>query len=155
MDLDHLELSGQLINKLYKTELVNLAFKDAATKDRAQFTGGNKKNILVGINASNPDKKDQDLLNNLLAACKLTLNDIALVNFHGQPTSVQNAADELNISKVILFGIKPEPGLTKKKYEIVNFNNRTFLMADELKELHGDVEKKKKLWQCLRQLFKI
>lgn len=155
MDLDHLELSGQLINKLYKTELVNLAFKDTSSKDRVQYTGVNKKNILVGINASNPDKKDQDLLNNLLAACKLTLNDIALVNFHGQQTSVQNAADELNISKVILFGIKPEPGLTKKKYEIFNFNNMAFLIADELKDLHRDVEKKKQLWQCLRQLFKI
>lgn len=155
MDLDHLELPGQLINKLYKTELVNLTFKDAPSKERVQFTGGNKKNILVAINASNPDKKDQELLNNLLLACKLTLSDIAVVNFHGQQVSVQNAADELNISKVILFGIKPETGLTKKKYEIFNFNNMTFLIADELKDLHGDVEKKKQLWQCLRQLFKI
>lgn len=155
MDLNHLELSGQLINKLYKTELVNLAFKDTSSNDKVQFTGNNKKNILVAINASDPDKKDQELLSNLLVACKLTLNDIALVNFHGQQTSVQNAADELNISKVILFGIKPEPGLTKKKYEIVNFNNMAFLIADELKDLHRDVEKKKQLWQCLRQLFKI
>lgn len=152
MDLNQIELSGNVVEKLYRKSLVNLNLKRQSIP--VIFTGGNKKQILVGLNTADLAKKDKEVLNNLIAACKLSEEDIALVNFYHQQFTVSDALEQLNPARAILFDIK-DPSLIHNNYQVFYKGQVAFVLSDGLEVLHKNIEMKKQLWQCLRQLFNV
>jgi hypothetical protein len=126
------------------------------------YLGENKKNILAVVNYPDhvhlPDEQ-LAMLTRLLAACKLGLDDVAIVN--------GNNYDDINYKEMIaqfasriifLFGIEPVSfGLpvTFPHFQLQPFAGATFLFAPPLHDISNDELLKSKLWVCLRRLFGI
>ena len=89
MSLDTIQLSKNTLQILFPKSLVEVApagrSVDSGIQNKIESLGGNKKNILFLVTDSQnkflPDEK-MDLLSNLITACKLTMADIALVNYY-------------------------------------------------------------------------
>lgn len=130
-------------------------------KQSLKYLGNLKKEIIVIVNhASIPFLPDEELsfLTNILSACRLSLADIAIVNFSGN--SMENIHDFIQekAKSVLLFGIDPlSVGLPINFpfFQLQQFNKRTYLYGPELSELEKDKALKLKLWNALKQLFNV
>jgi hypothetical protein len=174
MNLNHIRLPASVVSDLYKHSLIEIDEASAAeevifslkktdkSSNQWKYLGENKKNILIVVNYNNtvylPDD-DLAFLTNMLAACKLSLADVAIVN--------KNNYDEINYKELIaqfsskivfLFGIEPVSfGLPVSfpHFQLQPFSKATFLFTPTLQECNNDGLLKSKLWVCLRRLFSI
>ena len=93
MSLDNFQLPPFLAGELYRNSLVDLDSKQLKNKslkgnDGLVYLGSNKKNILLIVNEENAvylAEEDLNFLIDILTACKLSLADTALINFHKNP----------------------------------------------------------------------
>jgi len=164
MSLDNIQLSALLVEKLYSKALVDLNTVKAVPQKTAgpvfNWLGNNEKNILIVVNepaaAYLPDS-DLKLLVGILTACKLSMADVALLNFnnntHADYSSL-NAA--LNPSTIILFGIEPghlDFPLHFPHFQLQPYNGQHYLCSPALAQLSADVSLKKQLWLSLQKHF--
>ena len=165
MSLDNIQLPAFVIQDLFQKSLVDLSGNEPKKnfkKNDIDFFGGNKQNILLLVN--NPDATfitDQQLtfLSGILTACKLTLEDIALVNISALPSlSYKSLADSLNPKIILLFGISPEtiqlPFLIPE-FQRQFYNNQVYLSVPPLNQLESNKDIKRKLWIVLQQVFSL
>lgn len=166
MSLDNIELTPFLLQELYKNSLVE--FYDAKTQGQAApvlpFTvlGNNKRNVIIIVENHEtlylPDNELNFLLG-ILSACKLTMEDVAIVNIKkNKPVSYKALEQELKAEKIILFGVESSAiGLPLEfpPYQIQQYNNQTYLSAGILANIQDDKAEKTKLWNCLKQIFSI
>jgi hypothetical protein len=165
MSLENIQLSSLVIQNLYQHSLV-IVEKEKKTKKAPahpiKYLGSNAKNITILVDnkdAAFLSDTELDFLSKILAACKLTLADVAIVNLHkekGLDTEKMNQT--LTPEKVLLFGV--EPVTVKLPFQIPNFqiqkhNNQVFITAPDLGTLEADKELKKRLWTCFQQMFSI
>src|SRR5687768_12630662 len=81
MSLNNIKLTSHLTADLYKHSLIEPGEKNIA--ERFRFLGSNKKNILIIVHKPDvPFIEDNELqfLSTVLAACKLNIADIAVLN---------------------------------------------------------------------------
>lgn len=124
--------------------------------------GENQKNILVIVHYPDavhlPDAA-LDLLTTMLAACKIGLADVAIVNLHNHPEATYKELTTFFKSKIVfLFDVEPSAfGLPMNfpHYQLQAFANATFLYSPSLSELENDKVQKSKLWVCLKRLFNL
>jgi len=179
MQLKNLKLPGSVISGLYRQSLVITDEKilpaivtgeaDKLSDEpvrpvlqRVEFLGENKKNILVLVNYENirflPDE-ELSFLTGMLSACKLTLADVAIVNFKNTSArSYKEFKTELNSQIFLLFGTTPESismPVSFPHFQVQSFNNNTFLSAPSLVDIQNDKILKSKLWVCLRRIFNV
>lgn len=153
--LDQVVLSSELCERLYKTGIVNLEPPVKKADPSIPMEGGNHKHVLFVYDAR-LKREDEELLNNLLKACRLELNDVALINFREQEISIEEILNRLEIEKAVLFGI---PALSIKlpledaEEKLLKLDDRLFLKTAPLGALHRNVEKKKALWVALKKMF--
>jgi hypothetical protein len=177
MSLNSIDFSKKNIADLYKSSLVELnkQCSDSGIKEKQvqlKFLGENKKHVLVVVNYADavhiPDIQ-LGFLTNLLSACKLTLADTAVFNFH--PYSGPDKPDDDERTKhfnniisffkpktVLLFGIEPAyfgMPLLFPQFQIQSHNNSTFLFTPTLQEMEHDKSLKTKLWICLKKIFSL
>ena len=134
----------------------------AITTDTDKYLGENKKNILVLVDYANamflPDE-ELSFLTNMLAACKLSLADVAIVNRNNYTDkNYKELIATFKTRIVFLFGIEPAAfGLPVSfpHFQIQPFANATFLFTPSLEECNKDALLKSKLWVCLRRIFAI
>jgi DNA polymerase III psi subunit len=164
MSLDNIQLTPLLIEKLYSKSLVDLNTTMATAPKRANegfnFLGNNEKNILIVINEPETvylQDNDLNLLIGILTACKLSLADIALLNFdknkHADYSSLNNT---LHPSTIILFGTEPvllDFPLNFPHFQLQPYNGQHYLAAPALKNIGADVGLKKQLWLALQKHF--
>lgn len=164
MSLDNIQLSALLVEKLYSKALVDLNTVKAAPQKTTgplfNWLGNNEKNILIVVNepvAAFLQDSDLQLLVGILKACKLSLADIALVNFnnntHADYTSL-NAA--LNPATIILFGMEPaglDFPLHFPHFQLQPYNGQHYLCSPALANLSADISLKKQLWLSLQKHF--
>lgn len=175
MGINHLRLTSELIAALYPESLVeeidpallkeNVRIsKPVADKIPAyHFLGENNRSICFIANYPEGDflPADQlDFLKKMLAACKLNLNDIALMNIARSPFDLADLRVQLHPRIIFLWGIQPESvGL---KSGLPDFNISMFdgisvvpvLRPDVMSGNHPDsTEFKQRLWICLKKLF--
>ena len=165
MSLENTRLSPLVIQNLYQRSLV-LVEKDKKPKKvsthSVKYLGSNEKNITILVNnkdAAFLSDTELDFLSKILAACKLTLADVAIVNLHkekGLDSEKMNL--DLTPEKVLLFGV--EPITVKLPFQIPHFqiqkhNKQVYITAPELGMLEADKELKKRLWTCFQQMFSI
>jgi hypothetical protein len=99
------------------------------------------------------------LLTNLITACQLSMEDIALVNYYNSGNiNYKDLIDYFQSGKILLFGISTaELGLpfVVPNFQIQSYTEKLFISAPALKELHNDKNLKKELWICLKKIFLI
>lgn len=171
-----LRLSTDGLSSLYRDNLVFIAdsppvsSRKKATQAEKKSTslspqGQNRKNITLIINQADAGSPDPDTLifiSRMLEACKLKMDDIALVNAAQQAITLQQLKSELNPSAVLLFGVSPDHiglPIIFPEYKLQEFDKTTYLLVPDLSLLNQDNDSgkllKSKLWACLRQLFKL
>jgi hypothetical protein len=175
MGINHLRLSPELIAALYPESLVegnepapvkeNVRIsKPVADKTPAyHFLGENNRSICFLTNYPEGDFLPEDqleFLKKILAACKLNLNDIALLNIAHSAFDLADLRVQLHPRIIFLWGIQPESvGL---KSGLPDFNISMLDGISVIPVLRPDLmsgnqpegtEFKQRLWICLKKLF--
>ena len=158
MSLNQINLNTNLLISLYGNVLVETPVKTDAN-NKPQYLGSAAKAIGIGVNyTEHPFISDEDLtfLTNILNACKLSIGDVAIINFSTVKSPALQTFQELILKKVILFGPGPlQAGLPMNfpPYQVQEFDGCSYLLAPTLKELGQNVKEKGKLWQTLQKFF--
>ena len=164
MNFEQFHLPGFLLRDLYKESLVELneiqqsADKKPELKDSA--LGNNQKQVLILVNY--PDSQvisdtELNFLLTILNACKLTLNDVVIVNFaKEEKITYQKLVQEFKPKVVLLFGVMQASismPVLFPDFQVQSFNDIRFLSSPPLQSLQQDDAIKRKLWTGLKQLF--
>jgi len=104
---------------------------------------------------------DDDLrfLTGILTACKLTISDVAIFNTASNlDYKYQQTVDHFKPKIILVLGIINQkfnlPDNTHKYHTIEN-QNIQLVFGSSLTEISKDVNEKKALWNCLKQIFGI
>lgn len=163
MSIDNLNLSGYLYQNLYPHSLV----AEGGTPEKINtdevvtysFLGENKKNVLVLVNDNNHDyagKDEIELLQNMLRACKFSLNDVAIVNLKKDKAELTGLKQFFSPAKVIVFGssILDFPK-GNHPVQLLQREGLDFLVGPDLSSFIKDPPLKKPLWEKLQVFFQI
>jgi len=124
--------------------------------------GGNAAQILVV--SRNPETTylpDNELafLTRILTPCKLSLEDVAVINLIQYENKNHKAiTTHFNTKKAILFGMSPvDFGLpvTFPEYQVQAFQGIEYLWAPTLSVLEKDDQQKRKFWESLKKIFNL
>jgi hypothetical protein len=124
--------------------------------------GKNNRHILILVNRETHAFLDDDSLSflmNILNACSISMQDVALVNVHNNADAVFQKLIEQFTPKYILF-FDTAPHLLDfpvqiPSYKIQVYNNQQYLCATSLSNLERNKDEKKQLWLCLKTMFNI
>ena len=165
MSLDQLQLDPYLLARIFTQPIVpgkNMPVpKVQEAPPKVKYLGENQKNIALLIqNDSEAFLNDElfNLLTNILNACKLGMQDIALINISQYPaipfTAWQAAVP---MKQTVLFGINPTSlGLEAiPNYQVVQVSGCQLLCSDTLQEIAQDKMLKGKLWGGLKLLLNV
>jgi hypothetical protein len=179
MGLNDMNLSAFLVENLYRNHLIengineNLTLDEKNAKDEKNTTktaqksnlkylGKNEQNILLLVNDGEHKflgDEELTLLLNILGACNINMQHVALVNAAHYTAISSEEIEEVFAPKFLLFfGTEPqqfEYPLQIPMYKIQAYNSKKFLTAPDLNTLQQNKEEKKKLWLALKELFAI
>lgn len=186
MGLDDIKLSPFLVKELYGNSMIDNTTnanalgsakkaKDAdidennekipqhkKTAGSIKFLGKNAKNILLIIaEKDHAFLGDEELsfLMNILNACGISMQDVALVNAQDNDAVVyDNLNDQFTPDKIIFLGTEPhllDFPIQIPTYKIQQYNKQQYLTAPSLQILSSDTAEKKKLWMVLKEMFGI
>lgn len=165
MDLNKLQLTPATIQNLYRGSVVKVqefyTQEEESAPRKPVVMGKNNQNILfLTNNDQHPFCSDEEmeLLTNLLGACKLTLDDIALVNGNGGIHSYKDLQDQLRMHTVVSFGIPCKE--LQLPFEIPQFQPYSFadcrwLFAPQLHHFLDNPALKRQLWAGLKNIFSL
>lgn len=161
MDLNHIQLTNQLLASLYPDALIESTGAGPVPDHQpVKYLGKNAKNILLLVShPSVPFLPDEELnfLTTILSACRLSLADVAIVNVHAlTENKMEQVIQPLDAKTVLLFGLTPlsiDLPINFPPFQLQQFNKRTYLCSPGLQELASDKTLKQQLWSCLRNLF--
>lgn len=165
MSLDNIQLTAETSRILFSKNLVEpknfISQKKAKESIQISSLGENQKSILFLVNDLEhkylPDDQ-MELLTNLISACKLSMADIALVNFTPNRFNYQQFTNYFQSKKILLFGVSTldvELPFSIPFFQIQNFNSQEYLSAPSLKEFLENKNLKKDLWKSLQKLFQL
>lgn len=154
-------LIGKLQSETIKTETIqDEPAKKASNKLKINCLGENKKNILFLVNNSQNKflaDNEMKLLTDLLTACKISMEDIALVNYNQNPEfNYQDLIDQFQSKKILVFGITASNlGLPFNIpfFQIQKFQEQMYMISPSLSDFINNVEMKKELWISLQKIF--
>lgn len=165
MSLDNIQLSPIMVQDLFRNSLVDSnTGKPAAAAIPARengFLGNNKKGVALLVNVAGCSYLPEDDLNfllGILAACKLSMDDVALLNMANTPLEHSTLNEQVNPAKILLFGVTPasiQLPLHFPEYQVQSYNGQVFLVAPALDILKADKAEKMKLWTSLKTIFQI
>ena len=166
MSLNNIQLPGFVYASLFKNLLVDLQETNDVKKEdmqtKIEFLGANGKHIIVV--ASDTEHKfladeEMNFLNDLLKACHLTMADIAFINLsHHKGITYQRLIEELNASKILLFGITTQQldlPFQIPFFQVQSYDEHAFMVAPALSEIQQNQQLKKQLWNSLQKIFNI
>ncbi|MBS1640334.1 MAG: hypothetical protein JSR12_09750 [Bacteroidetes bacterium] len=175
-ELANITLPNTTIVNLYSKHLVILDDANTTTPKATPtiaenktnelfFLGDNKKNIAICINdetATHLRDEWLQLLTNILAACKLNIGDVAIINLNKQSATFLQLKEKINPAYCILFGVKTnmlDLSFVIPDYKIQQHNACSFVIAPSLNLMEGNTQEakleKSKLWLSLKQLFNL
>ena len=162
MSLDNFQLPPFLTEELYRDCLVDLETAQHLKPEKFVFLGENEKNVLVMINEENtlhPHSEDLLFLTGILKACKLFINDVAIVNFKTNPSAdYKSLTSFFKPHTILCLGISPAElafPLQFPEYQVQQYNHHTYLCAPSLKLLAADKDERLRLWNCLKKIFPV
>ena len=162
MSLNNIQFSSDLCHRLYAKSLILTEEISNSPQSTIEISslGGNQKGILFLVN--NPDTKflgndDMILLTNLITACQLSMEDIALVNyFNSDKLNYKDLIEYFQSETILLFGIpakKIDLPFIIPNFQIQSYDKKLFMAAPGLNELNNNKDLKKDLWLCLQKIF--
>lgn len=166
MSLDNIQLPAFLIQELYKNSLIEFESPEPVqkieVKSSINILGNNRSKVIIVVENNEaaflPDNQLNFLLG-ILSACKLTMEDVAIINIYINKAITYKAITfELKAEKIILFGVTPAQlnlPVEFPSYQIQQYNNQTYVTAAILANIESDKTEKTKLWNCLKQIFAI
>lgn len=173
MSLNNINLSPFLVAQLYpdsltggteKTVSVQKSPKPEKTQQDTEWKllGNNQKNILVAVVYENithlPDPQ-LDFLMQLLKACQLGLNDVALINLGNyKDIAYTDILSYFQTKTILLFGISAQQfgfPFETPQYQVQPFTHYTVIHAPALQELQNDKPAKGLLWTGLKKIFNL
>jgi hypothetical protein len=161
MSLNDIQIKSSLLADLYKNSLVETGATAMPERKQPRYLGNNRRNVIVLVShTSVPFLPDEELsfLTNVLAACKLSIADIGIINVDGlEQTDLQGIIDE-EAKNVLLFGVQPLAiglPINFPSFQLQGFNGRTYLQAPALSLVADDKALKTRLWTSLKTLFNI
>lgn len=127
-----------------------------------KYLGENKKKTLIVVRYAEvthlPDKQ-LSFLTRLLAACNLTLADVAILNFHNySPSDFDKLINYFKPEVVLLFAIEPgEFGMPMifPQFQVQGHKDSVFVSSPSLETIEPDKNLKGKLWVCLKKIFNL
>jgi hypothetical protein len=175
MGINHLRLSSELIAALYPESLV-AGNESAPVKENVRtpkpvadktpvypFLGENNRSICFLANYPAVDflpAEQLGFLNKMLTACKLNLNDIALLNIAHVAFDMAELRVQLHPRIIFLWGIRPvSVGLKSSLPDFTismldGISVIPVLSPDLMSGNHPEgTEFKQRLWICLKKLF--
>jgi hypothetical protein len=165
MSLDQVQLDPYFLAKMYTQPIIPGENTPVVTEQKAvpkvRFLGENQKNTALFIqNGSEAYLNDElfNLLTNILNACKLGMQDVALINIHNHPDlSISDWKQAVPFQRGVIFGATPAQfGLTDiPVYQLITVAGTTLLFSDSLELIGQDKTLKAKLWMGLKQLLGI
>lgn len=172
MDLNQVKLTPDLLGGLYRKVLVTENNPLTTTRSAGiahennhqpiRSLGGHQRSILIVVNNPNsPFLKDEELtyLTRILNACKLTLEDVALVNISGiSQVNYELLLQQYPSEKVICFGVTPEMlelPIDFPYYQLQKSGNSIYLHAPSLAALEPQETERRKFWGSLQKLFNL
>lgn len=166
MSLDNIQLPHFLIQELYKNSLIEFDSPKPVQKIETEISinilGNNRSKVVIVIENNETVHLPDDQLNfllGILSACKLTMEDVAIINItKNKAINFKAIALELKAEKIILFGVTPaqiDLPLEFPLYQIQQYNKQTYISAATLIDIENDKVEKTKLWNCLKQVFAI
>lgn len=182
MSTTKIQLPDFLIAELFKSSLVDLPILGAeASETKAdellkidtvkekvpieiEHLGGNKKNVIIVVKQSEAPfllKEDFSFLTNILKACLLTLDDIAIINISKQEINFKAIRSQLKAEYLFMFDIDASfldlPCTIP--FEKKAYNGCTIMSAPSLSNLNAQTPEGKilrtKLWLSLKEIFNI
>lgn len=172
MSLQNIKLPDILIAELYKdvfimnTEIPNaikVAVISEPEENAIKFLGNNSRNIAIVVQENSDTflpEKHLEFLSKILAACKLNIGDVAIVNVGSRFVDINVIKQELKPAHIILFGMDPTElklPFNFPHFKIQSYADSTYLSVPSLDTLNTATEEgkllKTKLWVCLRTLL--
>ena len=161
MSINTIQLTTSLLADLYKDSLIETSATAVPESKQLTYLGSNQKNILVIVSHSNlPFLPDDELsfLTTVLAACKLGIADIGIINNNAAGSAELQKLIQSEAKTILLFGVEPlsiELPINFPAFQLQQFNKRTYLHAPALSEIEKDKALKSRLWNSLKALFGI
>jgi DNA polymerase III psi subunit len=162
MSLNNISLPSHLLAELYQNALVQHNAMPVPEKAQVPFLGKNQKNILIVVDKKEaPYLPDNELsfLTNVLSACQLGLQDVAIVNWNKlMEKNYRLVVEQLKSKEVILFDVSPTVFALPEsfpQYAVGSTDENKFVIAPSLSDIESKKEAKKQLWMALKQLFSI
>lgn len=165
MSLQQLQLDPYLLAQMYDQPIIPEMRSAQPAVEKAlpkvKYLGENQKNVLLLIqNESEAYLNDElfNLLTNILSACKLGMQEVALLNVAQYPgLTLADYKKVLPVQQCIIFAIPPEQlGLPPMQtYQLETHLQIPVLYSDHLQLIATDKAAKGKLWMALKQLFGI
>ena len=160
--MEKIHLSRETLSELYKNNLVLVG--DQSDKPTAHpernfiYKGGNRKNILwLHEEPEHPYLSDEDheMVTKILEACKLSWQDIALINLFGKHEIISTIRSEIK-PDFIIFSLPEKKQILDMPgdlYDISDLEGVKMLCTDSLNSIREDKNLKIRLWHSLKQLF--
>ena len=163
MSLNSIDLKPVHLTQLFQKVLVETGTNKPDTETQiVKYLGKNAGKILILVKEKEyPFLPDHDLqfLTAILTACKLSLGDVAIVNAENMDSAaVHKSMDQLASKNIIAFGMGPfELGLPMNfpEFQLQPYESRLFIHSPELAALGRDKDLKMKLWNSLKNMFKL
>ena len=169
MSLEHIQIDPYFLARIFnqpiipgeKPAVVKPVAAPAAPLQKIKYLGENQKNIALLIQNENEVFLNEELFNlltNILNACKLGMQDVALINLHAYPGATFDALQQaVPMKQVVFFGIDPETiGLQGiAPYQVNQAGSSSVLYSSELSVIAQDKVMKGRLWNGLKQLLGI
>ena len=165
MSFDQVKLDPYILARIYNQPIIpgekTVAVTAPAAPPEVKYLGENQKNIALFIqNEGEAYLNDElfNLLTNILNACKLGMQDIALINIAHYPAMSFTAwTSAVQFKQAVIFGIPPSAvGLEDfPSYQIISAHGCQLLHSDPLLLISQDKVLKGKLWMALKQLLGI
>ena len=154
MSLNDILLSPDLRQRWYKNHITNTDKPLVKKQTPILFEGQNKRHILIAMEGK-LKKEEKELVDNLMKACRISMEDVAFVHYKEQQASLADILEKLSIQKAILFGLPVQaPGLAWKEDEkIVQHGNCSILITSSPGLLRQDEIKRRALWVELKVMF--
>ena len=171
-DLNKITLGPELLHSFYAehltllpTQVVEGNKKSDGAPQSAGVKTTNKKNITILYakrSGGGSDKGRMDFIQKILQACKLSLEDVALLPVPDEGVTIEQLKASHQPVILLMFGLDPTSiGLPIRfpEFKLQSYDGTTYLAAPEIAQFMEDTENgkllKSRLWACLRSLFNL
>ena len=161
MSFENIQLTKEQIEEFYSSHLVITDARkviNPEAKEKVQLsgiTGKNNKHFVWVVNEPGyPFLSDVDFkfMSEVITACKMNMDDIALVNLAKSNLHFAELRETLQ-PKFIILSALAQNWLKADSYNLQEQEGFQFYITEELSILRNDPVKKSKLWLALKQML--